>query len=1011
MKSFVAVVCVSFSLRCHCTPAPSGLLTDFQKQPALGVGATPRFTWIVNPCGDVAEQRQTAYQIVVSGDNGENMWDSGKVTSSDSTSVSYGGRNLTAGSQYKWTVSIWTAAPSGKEFQCAASLPGKFVTSLFDGWHSSAKFIGLVSSATFGYFRKEVDISADVVSASAFVTAAVDDVLLSGYKLYIDAAFVNLGPGRGEATVRDGDGTYRNLPYTTLDVTSHFTTPGKHVLALQTMHKPPSVILQINLRLRSGTTRVLFTDGTWQAFNGDAHRKPAAPQYGRSAGTGFLEYIDARAEPVGWTSPGFKADAAWSNAVATSPSSDQQENLHAKMTRPMQVYDVPIASIRPVASVPTEHVTCGMVAEHQVLPLACPDGSAIEGISFASFGTPNGKCPGELTKDPKCDASSTAEIVRKACVGKKSCSVIAESSSFGDPCWGAPKALAIEVQCPPTPATSPNPPQPVPRSFIADFGREFQGGLKLAVQDGKAGTNVHISCGEALKDNSVQSTWGWEFDWTLRDGAQVLEQHKYMECRFVSLNFTGVQAPPNFSLSAWKTHYEWDDADTHFDSSNSTLNSVFELMRYTLQAGVLDTYTDSNTRERRPYEADGFIASAARILVQREYMWPRHSHAWVIQYPTSLVEWKQLTPFMGWQDYMATGQPDLARAFTETMYDRTMISYLENGTGILDTSKMGQHIVDWMPKGREEDETVGLGEFTASNHTSVSNAYCAHGLELLSKMMKAAGDDEKAADFGKQASDLKQAITKYMWNGTAYCDGVCSEVGGKSLIMSNMFTLFFGMVPPENIPSVWETIKNWGLEEIGDYGAFFYLGALSSSYYAPLFSLPDDGSAVLTALTKCDKYSWCSGLRDDNLTMTRESWHDGTYSHPWGTSGMVGFFWGILGVHQTAPGFASATIRPKLGSLTHAEGTVPTLRGYIKVKAQPASVDVELPCNVDATLCLPRSSADKAIVNVESTTLLLDGVTVTAVQDGNHICAKQPVTCGAGGAARRLTSSARVLFT
>jgi alpha-L-rhamnosidase len=100
---------------------------------------------------------------------------------------------------------------------------------------------------------------------------------------------------------------------------------------------------------------------------------------------------------------------------------------------------------------------------------------------------------------------------------------------------------------------------------------------------------------------------GWEFDWTLRAGAQVLEQHKYMECRFVSLSFDGV-APKNFTLAAWKTHYPYYPEDSSFTSSNATLNAVFELSRYTLEAASLDTYTDSNTRERRPYEADGIIA-------------------------------------------------------------------------------------------------------------------------------------------------------------------------------------------------------------------------------------------------------------------------------------------------------------------------------------------------------------------------------------------------------------------
>lgn len=58
---------------------------------------------------------------------------------------------------------------------------------------------------------------------------------------------------------------------------------------------------------------------------------------------------------------------------------------------------------------------------------------------------------------------------------------------------------------------------------------------------------------------------------------------------------------------------------------------------------------------------------------------------------------------------------------------------------------------------------------------------------------------------------------------------------------------------------------------------------------------PDDGSAIVHALAKCDHYSWCAGLLADNLTMTRESWHDGTYSHGWGSSAVVGVSWGVLG--------------------------------------------------------------------------------------------------------------------
>jgi hypothetical protein len=56
----------------------------------------------------------------------------------------------------------------------------------------------------------------------------------------------------------------------------------------------------------------------------------------------------------------------------------------------------------------------------------------------------------------------------------------------------------------------------------------------------------------------------------------------------------------------------------------------------------LDTYTDSNTRERRPYECDGLIAATGRGLLQNDPMWGRHSHSWVLEVPTWPVEWMQV---------------------------------------------------------------------------------------------------------------------------------------------------------------------------------------------------------------------------------------------------------------------------------------------------------------------------------------------------------------------------------
>ncbi|KAG8655274.1 hypothetical protein MANES_04G022500v8 [Manihot esculenta] len=81
-----------------------------------------------------------------------------------------------------------------------------------------------------------------------------------------------------------------------------------------------------------------------------------------------------------------------------------------------------------------------------VLSLACPHpNQVISSIKFASFGTPHGSC-GNFSHG-QCSSRSALSIVQKACVGSKSCSIGVSIKTFGDPCRGVEKSLAVEVSC------------------------------------------------------------------------------------------------------------------------------------------------------------------------------------------------------------------------------------------------------------------------------------------------------------------------------------------------------------------------------------------------------------------------------------------------------------------------------------------------------------------------------------------------------------------------------------
>ncbi|XP_068309481.1 beta-galactosidase 8-like [Pyrus communis] len=81
-----------------------------------------------------------------------------------------------------------------------------------------------------------------------------------------------------------------------------------------------------------------------------------------------------------------------------------------------------------------------------VLSLECPfPNQVISSIKFASYGKPQGTC-GSFSHG-QCKSSSALSIVQKACVGSKSCSIKVSVKTFGDPCKGVAKSLAVEASC------------------------------------------------------------------------------------------------------------------------------------------------------------------------------------------------------------------------------------------------------------------------------------------------------------------------------------------------------------------------------------------------------------------------------------------------------------------------------------------------------------------------------------------------------------------------------------
>ena len=98
-------------------------------------------------------------------------------------------------------------------------------------------------------------------------------------------------------------------------------------------------------------------------------------------------------------------------------------------------------------------VVCSTAAEGASVVLTCNPGSSITDITFASYGTPTGTCNNYAIG--ACNAASSVQKLKDGCLGKTTCVLGANNTTFGDPCGGVGKKLYVQVVCTSASGTTP----------------------------------------------------------------------------------------------------------------------------------------------------------------------------------------------------------------------------------------------------------------------------------------------------------------------------------------------------------------------------------------------------------------------------------------------------------------------------------------------------------------------------------------------------------------------------
>lgn len=492
--------------------------------------------------------------------------------------------------------------------------------------------------------------------------------------------------------------------------------------------------------------------------------------------------------------------------------------------------------------------------------------------------------------------------------------------------------------------------------------------VKLAVQQGKKMYQLKIKPDERnTKKGAV----------VLPDSFPVLLPFRYCEIENATESITA----NDVTQLAYYSYFE--ENQSSFKSSDTTLNQVWDLCKYSIKATSFSGLYLDGDRERIPYEADAYLNQLSHYSTDREYGIARKTIEYFMEHPTWPTEWQLHVALMFYQDYMYTGNTELIAKYYEPLKYKTLMELAREDGLISSTSpkntpefmqKLGftdpkivlKDIVDWPPAQKDTGWKLATAEgerdgyvFTPIN--TMVNCFFYKNMEIMAEFAKILNKSDDERQFQALAIKVKNAINEKLFdkNSGAYIDG---EGTNHSSLHANMMALAFDITHDANKKSVANFIKSRGMA-CSVYGSQYLLEALYNA---------NEANYALKLMTATDDRSWWNMIKIGS-TITLEAW-DTKYkpnldwNHAWGAAPANIVARNMWGIQPKTAGGNIMQIKPQLGKLTSCEITVPIIKGliqasYLRKSKVSQEYTIDLPANVSAELTLQYSPEDTILLN------------------------------------------------
>ena len=507
--------------------------------------------------------------------------------------------------------------------------------------------------------------------------------------------------------------------------------------------------------------------------------------------------------------------------------------------------------------------------------------------------------------------------------------------------------------------------EPRPGVFVFDLGQHMAGWVRLRVR-GPAGKKVTLRYSESVDATGMierSKAYMYVFEGPFQTDQYILRgqgdeswepRFSYHGFRYVAV--TGFPGRPALdSITGCVVHTDFESAG-NFECSNELLNKIQKATLGSYRGNFHGYPTDCPAREKNGWTGDAHLAAEQAMFNFRN---ASAYQKWIQdigdeQTPEGVIPamvptggwgyawgngpaWDSAFLHIPWYMYLYEGDARIL----EQQYDR-MKKYVDYLTSRSDNYIVSFGLGDWASAKTETPVPI-----TSTGYYYVDTWIVAQAARVLDKQ-----EDAKA--YAELAEKIREAFNKEFHRG----NGV--YLNGSQTALS--CAVFQKLVDPKDASLVAQRLA----EKVGQADDHLDVGILGAKYLFHALSENGHHELAYRIATQTTHPSYGYWMERGATTLW-ESWPgDKSLNHIMFGDISAWFYQKLAGINPVveSPGFKHFVIRPQpAGDLTWVDATTESMYGTIRSKWRldedgRFQLDVAVPANTTATICLPNSDVD-----------------------------------------------------